>query len=199
MRHDIIDRQAQAMNAARPRCDPFVLSRELRLRHRFPVADPEADAVAPRHGAGDGRRHGGARGGRHGGEHHSGEGGRGHRDRGVARVRVRSDEGRRRSPAPARPCRRRASASSSITCRPPISPSSPRCCRRRNSSPRRRCWRGCARSRPRTRSTSCAGSPASPTAVSPRHLARSAPARPRWTSPPRSPAASTSRARSPSR
>ena len=42
-----------------------------------------------------------------------------------------------------------------------------------NSSPRRRCWRGCARSRPRTRSTSCGGSPASPTTASPRPSPRS--------------------------
>ena len=68
-------------------------------------------------------------------------------------------------------------------------------CRRRISRPRRPCWRGCARSRRRKRSTSCAGCRTSPTGRSPRLTALSPPARARWTSPRRSPAASTSRVR----
>ena len=48
-----------------------------------------------------------------------------------------------------------------------------------------RCWRACARSRRRKRSTSCAGCRASPTRRSPTPIIRSAPARARWTSPPR--------------
>ena len=74
------------MRRGRARRHRLDLAGEFRLRHRLSVADAAADALAPRHGAGDGRRQGGARRGRHGGEHHPRQVAARHRDRGVARV-----------------------------------------------------------------------------------------------------------------
>ena len=110
------------------------------------------------------------------------------RDRGVARIRVRRDGGAGRpadAPRPRkRPHRHRARLPAGCGFRRALAAAAAREIRAR----RRRCWRGCARSRRRKRSTSCANSPASPTAPSRRPMGRSPPARPRWILPPRSPA-----------
>ena len=56
MRQDVIARQARADEGRGPRRHRLDLAGEFRLRHRLPVADPAADALAARDGGGRCRR-----------------------------------------------------------------------------------------------------------------------------------------------
>ena len=183
MRQDVIARQVAAMRDAG--LDAIVSIRPENFAYVTGFLSPTAadHALASRHGAGDGRRHVRARRRRHGGEHDPRQGAGRDRDRGLARVQVRCHERARRSAAQARPRQGAHRHRDGL--------SAGRRFRRAAQAPARRanftaaqaiCWRGCARSRRRRRSTSCAGCRASPTRRSPTPTTPCAPARARWTS-----------------
>ena len=181
MRQDVIARQVRAMRDAR--LDAIVSISPENFAYVTGFLSPTAavDALAPRHGAGDGGRQGRARRRRHGGEHDPRQGAGRHRNRGLARIPVRRHERAGRSAAQARPRegahRHRDGLSAGRRFRRAAGVAAAGAVFRR----RRICWRACARSRRRRRSTFCAGCRALPTRRSPTPTIPCAPARARWT------------------